>query len=254
MSTQLIGQQLEDGLAAFPSTILSPEGRNVLVSAFRQLDSLGRMDQRTGEKFVDEMSLRRTLGTHLPEEIVNQYVERAKAHLGGRMLDAATAQSKSLVPITYLNLLDRHLPAVDATFDPGRWTSENDIKAAIKKRYPDFPEEWFTPGTLYHHFRQAITDMATNTSTAMKTNAELISASSTWDIVMCVVNNLGWWIILDATAVFLIVAAITAFSAGTLTAPALAGISFVTGVSIITTWYVIATCISNPGWQGGPGY
>lgn len=230
-------------------TELPPAARARCLRVARGMDQLGRLDERTGEVFVDEDALRRLLREVAPGTEARTVA--ALKRLPGSHLRDVGADAEQIRRIDWATVAQR---ADD--FDGGpdeRFlqlgakppATMGEVRQAVKRLSPGAPDEAFDPKELHRRVQQLADQLAA--AEAADVTAEAVSGS-VWD---CIVRHLGWWaaICLGIT-LGAALAAVSLATGGTATVAAawlifwiLSGFGW--GAATVT---VIGNCIINPYW------
>jgi hypothetical protein len=142
---------VEDAVKQIPDDRLPQGDKQRLLQTARELDELPRVDERSGEVFVDEERARRLFGKLSPKsnkQFVDQLVAVSKDRPGGELLRKGKGRSRA---ISWKDFRSRvgaeEVPPEDTLSGWGlspRSTDE-DIREAVKRRIPDYPDELLEP-------------------------------------------------------------------------------------------------------------
>jgi hypothetical protein len=159
------------------------------------IDDLGRLDETTGEVFIDEKSLRKLLreASAGSEDAV---IERLR-----QFPDQKFSKKSGLKPIPWETLAERMDPyrssqEVDVNRGLASYSSLEEFRQEVRRQSPNIPSETFDGETLYHQFK-ALLDAPGQTS----------RGPNAWD---CIVRKLGWFVATMVAVIISVVAVVIA--------------------------------------------
>jgi hypothetical protein len=173
-----------------------PEVKRRISKLADLIDDLGRLDETTGEVFVDENSLRKVLreASAGSEDAV---IERLRQFPDQKLIRGR----QGLKPIPGETLAERIDPyrgsrEVDVNRRLSSYSSLEEFRQEVRRQSPHIPSETFDGETLYHQFK-AILDAPGLTS----------RGPSHWD---CIVGKVGWFVAPMVAVIISVVAVVIA--------------------------------------------
>lgn len=249
-------QPLENILAGLPPGHISPQVKAGLVKLFRSMDSLGRLDVQSQKVYIDELSFHNLLKEYFPGEFVDQYIANMKPFTGNIMMNASTKTGK-ITPLTWQALAHRvrsqgNTPADDTVEGLGltMMSTTEDLRKAMQHHHPDIPNHLFDPQVLHKTFGEAVnrlTQAARNKTTVENISPTHTAFSDIWNkFTGCIASKWwGWfWV---SVALFAILVAVSAVTAGTVAAvlAAAEAAAIIAGISL--TWNILNCILYSVG-------
>jgi hypothetical protein len=230
-----------------------PEVRRRIAKLAERIDDLGRLDEASGEVFVDESSLRKLLREASPRS-EDAVIERLRQFPDNKLI-----RGNRLKPIPWETLVERmERKAVskepEANLRVSPYSSLEEVRLEVQRQSPEIPNAAFEGETLHHQFRTVL-----DAPGALSKEPEVTGrAASPWD---CMVRKLGWFaatmvVVLAAiVAVVILAVAIAAPAVAPLTAawwplfwPTFWGLA-PTGMfwgNVVATLILVIACVVNP--------
>jgi hypothetical protein len=232
--------------SAVPPQLLTPDLKNSLRKAGAQIDKLGLIDPQTNEIYLNEKNIRDALRNLASESAVQRLLDRLKTSPdANRLVAAHDIARKKLQPIAMLELASKvpnFQPLSDFTYQSlgvNERSSEDEIKNALKGRFPVITDMWFDVETL----KQKISQALEKPSAA----GGITPQASVGDVIACWGRYFPFWVVLTITSVLGVYMGLIAISAGGFIAvlgiifALLSAASFGAG-----TINIIVRCIENP--------
>jgi hypothetical protein len=215
------------------------------------IDDLGRLDETTGEVFIDEKSLRKLL-----REASAGSEDAVIARLR-QFPDQKFSKKPGLKPIPWETLAERMDAGrgsreVEVNRGQSPYSSLEEVRQEVRRQSPDIPSEAFDGETLYHQFK-AVLD-----APALTSEGGTRAGPNAWD---CMVRKLGWFVAtmvaVIASVVVLVVAAVAIAAPGV---PALTAVwwnlfwatfwawapSGIMAGNAVSTLILVIACVVNP--------
>jgi hypothetical protein len=221
-----------------------PEVKQRLSKAAALMDDLGLRDDRSGEVYVDENSLRKLVKEASPgsEDGVIEWLKRIP---GSKLTKGGHGMQKIQWEVLAEKIRLPQTSGPEAA--PGPYASFEEIRRAVKQGRPDIPDDAFEPDTL-QRASKAVLEAPAHTRAA-ETGAALPDAA--WN---CMVRKIGFWGALTLVALaFLIIQVMAVLIVMAIPIVSLTFWSFmwlyVTAVfPLVAIRYVqiIVGCITNP--------
>ena len=221
-----------------PDRHLGRAGKQRLRKLARALDDVGRLDEESGKVMLFEPAVKRLLGDR--ELVPEAFGRKALAALEDSAAeDVLTSDEKGKRRLAWAELVERGdgpAPDEDLSFSAlglSESSSEEDMREAVRRHYPDLPPEAFEGDEL----RRRVETVLEGREPAPASGEAAIDVASWWD---CVKRQLGgWWFWILAGALVAFAAALPNVWLGAILAGAWLGF-WALGIAI--------GCAFNPFW------
>jgi hypothetical protein len=135
-------------LDAVPQERLSSEQKKRLVRLHHSLNELGRIDEATGETFVDEKSLRKLLKEHAPAGFEERCVTFLRTSPDGHLLVADWGSRKTVKAVDWQTAFGKTVASKSqsATLESlglSPRSTRQEVKRALQQRMPDLSDDLF---------------------------------------------------------------------------------------------------------------
>jgi hypothetical protein len=189
-----VNRPFEDVLRGIPSTHLDPRARNRMLKLTRGLDNVGRLDERTGEVFVDERSLRRVLDDRdlFPSGFGDAAITELKNSPDSKLLSDGGPGKKTVGWYEMANHLDPIEPTTDTYESLGlnAASTKDDVRNAVKRRFPNIPEQAFDEQEGKRRLDRIVTARSNTEASDAAVVEAVPDVAAVWS---CVRRRLGWW-------------------------------------------------------------
>jgi hypothetical protein len=189
---------VEDAVKEIPDDNL-PKGKadkQRLLNLARELDELPRVDENTGEVFIDEQRSRKVfekLTRKSNEQFVNELVAGLRDRPGGELLREGYGESSAVSWKEFRNRVGAEETPWEETLEGwGLSTQSTDweFREAVKQRMPEVPEELLEPGGMEKAVTKSMDHLAVASG---ETSAE---RASPWDnFLRCLSRTWPLWLI-----------------------------------------------------------
>jgi hypothetical protein len=188
---------VEDALKQIPDDRLPQGNKQRLLQFARELDELPRVDERSGEAFVDEERARRLFEKLTPKsnkQFVDQLTAGSKDRPGGELLRKGKGRSRA---ISWKDFRSRvgaeEIPPEDTLSGWGLspQSTDEEVREAVKRRKPNYPDELLEPMGMGRTMQRTMDRLASEAG-----REEPAPRAENWGTFWnCLGNSVPVWII-----------------------------------------------------------